>query len=342
MSNPYTLTFGQPPLEAIERRPQAEKILSDFTQERPSNSINLVTGLRGSGKTVFITNIAKRIEASDGWVVIDLNPQTDLLQSAAAKLYSSAKLSKIFDSAEINLSLFGIGANIKGSHPISDIEEALIRMLTELKNKKKKVLFTVDEACNSKNMRIFASSFQIFLRKELPVFLIMTGLYKDIDALRNAKGMTFLERAPRTMLNPLSVPAIAAKYIDTLRLKQDAAHRIAATTKGYAFAFQTIGYYLWEEKNKEDKALAEAKEYLFEMAYQKIWSELSQIDREVCRAIASSERGEVFDIRGRLNYTSDQFNPYSNRLKKAGVAVSPKDGELEFALPWFEEFTQLY
>ena len=96
------------------------------------------------------------------------------------------------------------------------------------------------------------------------------------------------------------------------------------------------------EKNKEDKALAEAKEYLFEMAYQKIWSELSQIDREVCRAIASSERGEVFDIRGRLNYTSDQFNPYSNRLKKAGVAVSPKDGELEFALPWFEEFTQLY
>lgn len=37
MSNPYTLVFGQPPLEMIERKAQADRIISEFCQERPSN-----------------------------------------------------------------------------------------------------------------------------------------------------------------------------------------------------------------------------------------------------------------------------------------------------------------
>lgn len=55
MSNPYTLVFGQPPLEIIERKAQTDRIISEFCQERSSNYLNLVTGIRGCGKTVFIT-----------------------------------------------------------------------------------------------------------------------------------------------------------------------------------------------------------------------------------------------------------------------------------------------
>lgn len=36
MQNPYTLVFGQPPLEMIERTAQAERIISEFSQERPA------------------------------------------------------------------------------------------------------------------------------------------------------------------------------------------------------------------------------------------------------------------------------------------------------------------
>ena len=61
MSNPYTLVFGQPPLEMIERKSQSERIISEFCQEHPSNYLNLVTGIRGCGKTVFITQIANRL-----------------------------------------------------------------------------------------------------------------------------------------------------------------------------------------------------------------------------------------------------------------------------------------
>ena len=338
MSNPYTLVFGQPPLENIERSAQLERIVSEFTQERPSNYINLVTGIRGSGKTVFITEIAEKLEKQKQWEIINLNPQRDLLVSLAAKLESNNALRRIFRETEINLEAFGIGMGIKGVAPISDIEEALTRMFKEMKKRGKRVLITIDEVSNTREMRIFASAFQIFLREKLPVFLLMTGLFKNVNRLKNAEGMTFLERAPRTVLSPLNYSAMTLKYKETLKTGDDKATRLARLTRGYPFAFQTIGYFNWEYPDNPDKAEAEAKNYLYEFAYRKIWSELSGKDRETVKAISKVPSGEIFQIRKVLNYTSDQFNPYRDRLIKAGIITGEENGYVEFALPWFDEF----
>lgn len=211
-------------------------------------------------------------------------------------------------------------------------------MLRSVQSRKRKVLVTIDEVTNSRDMRIFASSYQLFLREKLPVFLLMTGLYKNIDRLRNADGMTFLERAPRTMLSPLSFNAMTDNYISTLGLKEDEATKLAKATKGYPFAFQTIGYFTYEYPDNNEKALAEAKDYLYEFAYWKIWSELSPKDREVVVAIAKVPSGNVFEVREKLNHSNNQFNPYRDRLLKAGVIHSPENGVVEFALPWFGQF----
>lgn len=336
--NPYTLVFGQPPLEMIERTPQAQRIISEFSQERPANCINLITGIRGCGKTVFVTRIARKLGADRRWVVINLNAQRDLLVSLASKLNSDRALHQVFREAEINLELFGIGLSVKGAPPVTDIEEALIRMLRSIKKRGQRVLITIDEVTNTREMRIFASAFQIFLREELPVYLLMTGLYKHIDSLRNAEGMTFLERAPRTVLSPLGYSEMAGKYIDTLHINAAWATRMAAVTKGYAFAFQTIGYFTWEHPDDGDTALAQARAYLNEFAYRKIWSELSGKDKEVVLGVAKSGTGEIALIRRILDYTTNQFNPYRDRLIKAGIITGNEPGLVEFALPWFGEF----
>ncbi len=338
MSNPYTLVFGQPPIEFVERSAQAERIVSEFCQDHPANYLNLITGVRGSGKTVFITQIAERMKQKDDWIIVNLNPQRDLLKSFAAKLDSDRKLNRLFREAEINLQAFGLGVEIKGAAPISDIEEALIRMLRSIKRSNKKVLITIDEVTNSKDMRVFASSYQIFLREKLPVFLLMTGLYKNIDSLRNADGMTFLERAPRTVLSPLDIDAIAAKYMETLGVDAATANRIAGATRGYAFAFQVIGYFLWENSSDMPRAMTLAREYLYEFAYYKIWTELSAKDKTVVQAIAKAPTGEVSEIRKKLDYSSNQFNPYRDRLLKAGIISCPTKGVAEIALPWFGDF----
>ena len=338
-SNPYTLVFGQPPLELIERSAQAERIISEFKQERPANSINLITGVRGCGKTVFVTGIADRLRSKE-WIIINLNAQRDLLQSLAAKLNSDRKLNQLFRNAEINLQAFGIGVGISGIPPIDDIEEALIRMLRSIKKQHQRVLITIDEATNTNDMRVFASAYQIFLREQLPVFLLMTGLYKNIDSLRNADGMTFLERAPRTVLAPLNQQAMTQKYMETLQIRQDEAARLAKATKGYSFAFQTIGYFYWENPMDPQKAMANAMDYLEEFAYRKIWSELSRKDKEVVLAVSKVKNGEIMRIREVLHYSTNQFNPYRNRLIKAGIICSPLNGIVEFALPGFGEFAE--
>ena len=58
-----------------------------------------------------------------------------------------------------------------------------VNLSTILAKKNKKVIITIDEVTANTDMRIFASQFQIFMRKEYPVYLIMTGLYENIYAI---------------------------------------------------------------------------------------------------------------------------------------------------------------
>ena len=204
-SNPYTLTFGKEPTQLIARAAQSQQIIDSFLGEPSAQQVYMVTGIRGSGKTVFMTEIARKIAKQKDWISVELNPERDLLTSLAAKLSSENELARIFQSAEINLSFFGFGLEVKGAAPITEIETALEKMLLSLKKKGKRLLISIDEVTNTRQMREFATAFQIFLRQDLPVYLLMTGLYKNISALQNEKSLTFLYRAPKINLGPLNI-----------------------------------------------------------------------------------------------------------------------------------------
>ena len=64
MNNPFTLSFGKKPVQYISRIAQTERIIGDFTAEESPNQIYMITGVRGSGKTVMMTNIASEIRLS--------------------------------------------------------------------------------------------------------------------------------------------------------------------------------------------------------------------------------------------------------------------------------------
>ena len=338
MNNPFSLIFSRPPAEFIDRGPQADRIISEFTGEYPVNQINMITGLRGAGKTVFMTDIAKRLKEKHDWICIDLNPERDLLSSFAAKLNSESRAAKLFRAAKIDLSFLGIGIGIEGAAPVTDLEDALMKMLTAVKKNGKKILVTIDEATNTRQMREFVSAYSIFIRNELPVFLIMTGLYKNIDSIRNADPITFLERAPRSELGPLDAALIAERYMDVLGITQEKAVALARESRGYPFAFQVIGYYAWEDKDDLEGVMRKSRRYLEEYAYSRIWSELSKKDREVATACAMVPTGEISEIRQILDMSSDQFNPYRMRLVKAGIISGRQRGVVTFELPGFDEF----
>lgn len=61
MSNPFTLAFGKSPLENIDRPVQKNKILESFDASPINQQIYMITGVRGSGKTVLMTDISRRL-----------------------------------------------------------------------------------------------------------------------------------------------------------------------------------------------------------------------------------------------------------------------------------------
>ncbi len=341
MSNPFTLAFGKSPLENIDRPVQKNEILESFEATPINQQIYMITGIRGSGKTVLMTDVSRRLRTDDNWTVIELNPETDMLHSFAAKLSRVEKFSETFRNAKINLSLLGLGLEMDGAAPIADDETAITRMLESISKKGNRILVTVDEVTNNENVRKFAAAFQIFIRAELPVFLLMTGLYENIDDLRNQKSLTFLYRAPRVQLQPLNIPAMASRYRGLFHMEEDNAYQMARLTKGYAFAFQVLGYLTFRSEGQNYKdVIPEYRQYLDDFVYEKLWSELSDMDKKVARGIAESESGNSADVRETLNIDSNNLSQYRRRLIKKGLVSGEERGKLQFTLPLFEEFVK--
>ena len=80
MENSFSLTFGQIPLNYIERKNSLSRIIGDFSLSCPVTHLYIIQGVRGVGKTVLLSAAAKEFKKKDDWIVIDLNAHRDILE----------------------------------------------------------------------------------------------------------------------------------------------------------------------------------------------------------------------------------------------------------------------
>lgn len=342
MNNPFTITFGKEPEILINRDYQLAEIEENFTSEHSPTNVYMLTGVRGSGKTVALGNIYNSFKNKKDWICVDLNSSGDILNELAATLYSIPSMHKLFVKAGIDLSLFGIGVSLNTDAQIHSISVAIERMLEEIKKQKKRVLICLDEATNTKEMKMFVSEFQILSRHNLPLYLIMTGLYQNIDALQNDDALTFLYRAPKINLNKLSTSAIVNSYSEIFKCSKEKSKEMAELTMGYPFAYQTLGY-LCCKRNTIDlnKIIPEFDQNLEDYVYQKIWTELTDNEREIVKAIAKGKT-LIKDIREYTKMTSNKLSVYRDRLNKKGIIDVSDYGKIKFSLPRFGEIVGNY
>ncbi len=342
-NNPFTLAFGKKPVQYVPRIARTNLIVEEYVAVPAVNQIYMVTGVRGSGKTVMMTNIAGILSERNDWIVVELNATRDLLQSLASKLYAVPKLHECFLKARLDFSAFGLGVTIENAAPVTDVEDMVAKMLDQIRKQGMRLLITIDEVVYSEQMKVFVSAFQIFMRQDYPIFLLMTGLYENIYELQNDKSLTFLYRAPKIILEPLSLTAVCQHYMDIFQLDKESAGKMAALTRGYPFAFQVLGYLYWEHRDTKtvQEILPEYDQYLEEYVYSKIWSEMSDKDKEIMQKLAESGDIKVKDLREQLEMSSEQFSVYRERLKRKGVIDTRKYGKISMALPRFEEFIQM-
>lgn len=343
MINPFDITFGKPPLEIIDRPDVEQEIATSFLNDNRPSPVYILTGPRGCGKTISLTSIANKFNNLDKWIVIDLNPKRDLEEQLAASLYEKGKLKHLFIKKEFNFSFKGLGISIKGDMPIVSVAAFIERMLDYLKSKEINVLLTIDEVNNTTYMQIFAHSFQSYLRAGFKVSLIMTGLYENVSSLENEDGLTFLYRAPKIFLPPLNIRAMTYSYMDILKMEEKDAKEAAEITKGYAFAYQLLGYILFEEKKMkvDEEALRRLDLYLDERAYTKIFSELSNKERDIVALIAKGSASNQ-EIKEALQMKNGSLSTYKMILSKKGIIDVSERGIVKFSLPRFAEFVRFY
>lgn len=333
----FTLTFGKMPSNYIERGDVAEKIKDMLILDYPLSHSVVITGVRGSGKTVLLTKVAKMMSAMKDWIVIDVNPNREVLSQVAAGLYESRRIKAIYLKSSVSVSFKGFGITIEGKQRASNIETVVAKLLDIAVRKGLKVLISLDEAANNPHMRSFLHDYQALLRDDYPIFLLMTGLNENVFSLKNSKNLTFLYRCPKIELGALDLNLIKEEYKKAFDGIGDAeAGELASFTKGYAFAYQVVGI-LYAKYGALSKMIGEFDQYMSLFVYDKIWESLPENERKIILAF-SGESASTASICKKAGLGQKEFSVYRDRLIRRGLLDGSKRGYLSFVLPRFHLF----
>ena len=340
--NPYAISFGRIPHQYISRDVILGSIVDSLKSDVIEEQAFKLTGIRGTGKTVMLSAIEKELRGDDQWILCDIKPGGDITADIVSQLYEEVPFIRDYIDGNFNLSAFGIGIGIKKKTTPVSLDTAIKKIMKEIDKKKKRVLVAIDEVRKTPQLIDFIQEFQILIREELPIFLIIAGLYEDIESIENSEGLTFFLRAEKYEMTPLNITVIREDYKNTLGLKQDVAEELAVMTKGYAFAYQAFGKYMWESKEKiiSDVILSQVDEALSQKVYDKIWSELRPQDKWFLGYIAERDSMSVEEL---LDITSKKHNEWSGsraRLIEKGILDGKVRGKITVRLPRFKEYVE--
>ena len=357
MPNPFMPSFGVIPKLQVGN----EAVINDYVfrlrMGDPMYQTRMIYGVRGAGKTVLLRSIENRFKAINDWIVVQLNVegQDSLLSQLVIKLsqqmgFSLRQFLSKFKS--ISVPVVGSVSWNNDSNNVMMAED----LLAALKKQHKHLLVTLDEVYATNSLKEFASQYQIWIGSDLPINLLFTGIPSQIDTLKNEKGMTFLWRTPQLILNQIAPADVQHKYqevfadIDPLVLDC-----MAQLVDHYAFAFQVVGYVVWNAVNGNgalvnmqliDKCLADIKALLVKQSYIKIYQELTRQQQQFLQLVACQSSSVIkiddlvkqFKVGKNLQTRRSTIDRLRRKLINDQILQSPARGQIEVALPFFKDF----
>ena len=353
MQNPFTTTFSKTPEYTYIHTEKTEEILENFIYDNPSESVYKITGVRGSGKTVVLGKIEEELRNNEskyaGWLVFDVNPTRDILGQIAAMLVKEGFGEDNKRTAGMNISatVFGTGGGFgytkDNNKDFFDIGVEIESMIQKVQKKGKKILIGIDEVSKSQEMIKFASEYGRWLRAGYPVYFICTGLYENIQELSNVKNLTFFRRAATVKTEPLNMIRMTEMYKSKLNIDIELAREMAKITKGYAYAFQELGVLSFKKRDEEslEDILPELKAELFAYSYEKIWEEMTEMDRFLAGLLVDKDEYKREEVLKLMGDKSGSYSMYRDRLVKRGI-LNTRQGYISFALPYFAEYIKEY
>lgn len=337
--NPFSVSFGRSTKQIIERDADLQPVFQDFEAEPARKTTYILTGPRGCGKTVALSHVIDHYRERKDWVVARLSMTDNMLEQMASLLYENGLTKLKFLKTEFSVSFHGVSFSVKGDNPATSIETYLGKLLDYYQSKGIRVLVAIDDVARTPAMVNFIRAYQGFLIDHHDVRLLLTGLYKNISGLETERSLTFLFRAPKVWLSPLSMLAIAQSYETVLDVDEETALSFAKLSKGYALAYQVLGDILFEKEKKtiSNEVLREYDKNLAEWSYDIIWSELTLKEKEILALMAQgfSTNQAIMD---KASMSKGNLAIYKKQLNQEGLVDVSVRGRLQFSLPRFDKY----
>lgn len=356
--NPFNPSFGKVPQIYLDRTGQVEQVVDSLENPNSPYQTSLIYGMRGVGKTAFLTDVSQIMSEKKDWVVVDLAMGHDMINSLIGAIYSAVDddFRQTLSTIEgVTFSIMGVQSDLMARDNMTGYQFALEEVLKKLQSKNKSLLVTIDEVNATPEMIELTSIYQIMIRKNYRISLVMTGLPDKVSELQNNDVLTFLLRSGRVVLSPLNSSDVKIRYRQVFekggfKINDEILNRMVELVKGYAYAFQLLGYLIWEKGDIQitestlKAILDEYKLQLYRNAYSKVYQEMSEKDREFVSIMAHSKRDsvEISYIREQMQQSSTYVAVYRRRLKDSQIILVPSYGHVEFSLPLFSEFVMEY
>ncbi|KRL83153.1 hypothetical protein FC36_GL000716 [Ligilactobacillus equi DSM 15833 = JCM 10991] len=359
MKNPFSPSFGSVPDNFIDRQLLAQETIRKIQEGDKLYQTSLIYGQRGSGKTALMTEIAKALSQHADWLVVNLILESDLILSILSQLQNQINQKKLTAKLDLKVSFLGLelGTSLSAEKHSLDYQAILFNLLRDLKKQGVQVLITIDEIKATPELRKFISYYQLMIREDLAVALMMAGLPKNVSELQNDDVLTFLLRANRIVLNPLDLMIIKDSYQmlfkqGSYKLELKPALYMAKQTAGFAYAFQLLGYLLWDhlETSTEttltiatvDAVLEEFHQILYRNVYLRIYGSLTVKEKEYLQAMAQigGDKIKNAQIGAVLQKPANYLSVYRRKLIDSQIIVATDYGYVSFLLPAFGNYLE--
>ena len=367
VKNPFTPNFGQVPCQLAGRDALISELLYAYDNAPGDPALTtILIGARGTGKTALMTFVAQKAQAQ-GWIAVNVTcikgMLEDIYQQAvrnAAHILDkcgkgslsklSVKASAGIISAETGFSFIGDDKNANWRIRLTDVLEKLNEQGTGL-------LITIDEVNPSLDEMIhFASVYQMFVREERKIALLMAGLPHNVSLLLNDDSVSFLRRASQKYLGRIEDYEVEKAFEETAkyggkRVTSKALKLAAEGIYGFPFMLQLVGFRSWKESGEKDEINSDdvaagillAKKDLETRVLKTTLDEVSDMGLQFLSAMLEDEESSALsDIAGRMGKSSAYVSNYRKRLLEQGLIEQVGRGRIKYALPMLRSYLAEY
>lgn len=354
--NPFKPTAGMTPPVLIGR----ESVIDDFIDGLDEGAgapgrLMRITGPRGSGKTVLLTELSD-IALERGWSVVNASGKESLCPSIQSQLISNKKLQSL--NIAFTLPFVSAEAVLDRAQRETTFRDAFAQAVRALTKSGQGLLITIDEVQDASldDMAIIATNVQYMIRESQNIALLFAGLTTGVLSLLNGEGITFLRRAKAEELAPIPIDEVSSALRETitasgLQVEKSALDHAAEATRGYAYLVQLIGYYVWREGRRhastskaitlEDakRGIAIARQEFEASVLETALAGLTKPSIDYLLAMATSEKASATaGIAHTIGKSAAVANTYRRMLIERQIIESTAPGYVAFSIPFMREY----